>query len=133
MSNVDIKLLSTFVYLFQCLGPALIDIKKMCYQISDTGLCHIEKEHIYTLQEFREFQFKQLQEVTFLFIVIYDTKMVLIVCRSLPSFFYYCQVKNDLVKFQDLVKEVTICACRNYLKCIRKEEDEGVHTPYEDT
>ncbi|KAI9538400.1 Dynein heavy chain 6, axonemal [Dissostichus eleginoides] len=80
----------------ECLGPALIDIKKMCYQISDTGLCHIEKEHIYTLQEFREFQFKQLQEV-----------------------------KNDLEKFQDLVKEVTICACRNYLRCIPKEEDEG--------
>ncbi|XP_010793817.1 dynein heavy chain 6, axonemal-like [Notothenia coriiceps] len=79
----------------ECLGPALIDIKKMCYQISDTGLCHIEKEHIYTLQGFREFQFKQLQEV-----------------------------KNDLEKFQDLVKEVTICACRNYLKCIPKEEDE---------
>ncbi|KAK5899926.1 hypothetical protein CesoFtcFv8_009352 [Champsocephalus esox] len=79
----------------ECLGPALIDIKKMCYQISDTGLCHIEKEHIYTLQEFREFQFQQLQEV-----------------------------KNDLEKFQDLVKEVTICACRDYLKSIPKDEDE---------
>uniref|UniRef100_A0A8C3ADL9 Dynein axonemal heavy chain 6 n=1 Tax=Cyclopterus lumpus TaxID=8103 RepID=A0A8C3ADL9_CYCLU len=47
----------------QSLGSALIDIRKMCYQISDIGLCHMEKKHTYTLQEFQETQLKQLQEV----------------------------------------------------------------------
>ncbi|XP_059179969.1 dynein axonemal heavy chain 6 [Centropristis striata] len=69
----------------QSLGGALIDIKKMCYQISDTGLCHMEKKHTYTLQEFQEIQFKHLQEVL-----------------------------NDLEKFQDLAKEVTVFGCHNY-------------------
>lgn len=58
-------LLSTFVYILQSLSPALIDIRKLCYQISDTGLCHIEKKHTYTLQEFQDTQFKQVQEVPF--------------------------------------------------------------------
>ncbi|GAA6230347.1 dynein heavy chain 6, axonemal-like [Lates japonicus] len=70
----------------ESLSPALIDIRKMCYQIRDTGLCHMEKKHTYTLQEFQDAQFKQLQEIL-----------------------------NDLEKFQDLVKEVAVCACRNYL------------------
>lgn len=35
----------------------------MCYQISDTGLFHLEDKHTYTLQEFHDTQFKQLQEV----------------------------------------------------------------------
>ncbi|KAM9363597.1 dynein axonemal heavy chain 6 [Symphorus nematophorus] len=65
----------------QCVGPALIDIRKMCYQISNTGLFHMEKKHTYTLHEFQSIQFKQLQEVL-----------------------------SDLVKFRDLVKEVTVCA-----------------------
>ena len=47
----------------QSLRPALLDIRKMCDQISDTGLCHIEKKHTYTLQEFKDIQYKQLQEV----------------------------------------------------------------------
>ncbi|XP_023277881.1 dynein heavy chain 6, axonemal [Seriola lalandi dorsalis] len=67
------------------LSPALIDIRKMCYQISDTGLFRMEKKHTYTLQEFQDTLFKQQQEIL-----------------------------NDLEKFQDLVKEVTVCACHNY-------------------
>uniref|UniRef100_A0A3Q3ICB6 AAA+ ATPase domain-containing protein n=1 Tax=Monopterus albus TaxID=43700 RepID=A0A3Q3ICB6_MONAL len=66
--------------------PALIDIRKMCNQISDMGLCHMEKKHTYSLREFKDTQFKQLQEVL-----------------------------NDLEKFRDLVKEVILCACHNYL------------------
>ncbi|XP_037621211.1 dynein heavy chain 6, axonemal [Sebastes umbrosus] len=69
----------------ESLSPALMDIKKMCSQISDAGMCHIETKRSYTLQEFLDIQFKQLQEML-----------------------------NDLEKFQDLVKEVTICACRNW-------------------
>uniref|UniRef100_A0A3B4T6A4 Dynein axonemal heavy chain 6 n=1 Tax=Seriola dumerili TaxID=41447 RepID=A0A3B4T6A4_SERDU len=67
------------------LSPALLDIRKMCYQISDTGLFRMEKKHTYTLQEFQDTLFKQQQEIL-----------------------------NDLEKFQDLVKEVTVCACHNY-------------------
>ncbi|XP_032365374.1 dynein heavy chain 6, axonemal [Etheostoma spectabile] len=70
----------------QPLRSALIDIRKMCYQISDTGLFHIEKKHTYTLQEFQDVHYKQLQEVS-----------------------------SNLKKFQDLVKEVTVSACSNYL------------------
>nr|XP_029134611.1 dynein heavy chain 6, axonemal [Labrus bergylta] len=65
---------------------ALIDIRKMCCQISDTGLFHVEKNHTYSLSEFQGIQFKQLQEVS-----------------------------TDIKKFEDLIKEVTICGCRNYL------------------
>ncbi|XP_070836417.1 dynein axonemal heavy chain 6 [Chaetodon trifascialis] len=78
----------------QSLSPALIDIRKMCYQISDTGLCHMEKKHTYTLQEFKDIQFKQLQEVL-----------------------------TDLKKFQGLVKEVTVCACHNYLSECQPSSD----------
>uniref|UniRef100_UPI0037E80358 dynein axonemal heavy chain 6-like isoform X2 n=1 Tax=Semicossyphus pulcher TaxID=241346 RepID=UPI0037E80358 len=70
----------------QSLGPALRDIRKMCCQISDMDLYHWDKKHTYSLHEFQDIQFKQLQEVS-----------------------------TDLKKFQGLVKEVTICACRNYL------------------
>ncbi|XP_062296546.1 dynein axonemal heavy chain 6 [Scomber scombrus] len=70
----------------ESLSPALVDIRKMCYQISDTGLCNMEKKHTYTLQEFLDAQFNKLQEIM-----------------------------SDLEKFQDLAKEVTVSACRNYL------------------
>lgn len=35
----------------------------MCSQISDTGLCHIEQKHTYTLWDFKDTQVKQLQKV----------------------------------------------------------------------
>ena len=35
----------------------------MCYRISDMGLCRVEKGHTYTLDEFRNAQFEQLEEV----------------------------------------------------------------------
>ena len=63
MMSVDVMVLLTCVCVIQSLSPALMDIRKMCYQISDTGLCHIEKKHTYTLQEFQDAQFKKLQEV----------------------------------------------------------------------
>lgn len=52
-----------FLCLLQCLRPALADIWKMCSQISDTGLCHIEQKHTYTLWDFQDIQVKQLQKV----------------------------------------------------------------------
>ncbi|KAM8878755.1 dynein axonemal heavy chain 6 isoform 3-T3 [Spinachia spinachia] len=69
----------------QCQRCALLDIRKMCNQIGDTSLCHIEKKHTYTLKEFQDIQSKQLQKML-----------------------------SDLMKFQDLVKEVTVSACQNY-------------------
>lgn len=47
----------------QSLGPALLDIKKMCYQLTETGLFHIQAKYTYTLAEFQDFQFTQLEEV----------------------------------------------------------------------
>lgn len=34
---------------------------------------------------------------------------------SSSSFVHYGKTLTDLEKFEDLVKEVTACACRNYL------------------
>ncbi|XP_037101848.1 dynein heavy chain 6, axonemal [Syngnathus acus] len=68
------------------LSTALTDVWKMCYQIRTTNMCLIKKTHTYTLQEFHEAQFTQVEET-----------------------------KIDLKNFQDLVKEVTLCSCSNFL------------------
>ncbi|XP_070710496.1 dynein axonemal heavy chain 6 [Pempheris klunzingeri] len=80
------SLRSRLFFVSQSLGTALVDIKKMCCQFCDIGVCHIEKKHTYTLQEFQDIQFKQLQEIL-----------------------------ADLEKFQELAKEVALCACHNFL------------------
>ncbi|XP_023392189.1 dynein heavy chain 6, axonemal [Pteropus vampyrus] len=46
------------------LRPALLKINELCYQLSFMGLCHIEKGHTYTLQEFKAAQVIRLAEVT---------------------------------------------------------------------
>uniref|UniRef100_G3T3T9 Dynein axonemal heavy chain 6 n=1 Tax=Loxodonta africana TaxID=9785 RepID=G3T3T9_LOXAF len=46
------------------LRPALLKINELCYQLSFMGLCHIEKGHTYTLQEFKAAQVIRLGEVT---------------------------------------------------------------------
>nr|XP_019939373.1 PREDICTED: dynein heavy chain 6, axonemal [Paralichthys olivaceus] len=81
------SLQNNLFFVNQFLSSALIDIRKMCYQISDTGLCHMEQKHNCTLQQFQDTQFKQLQKIL-----------------------------DDLKKFEVLVKEVTLCACRNFLE-----------------
>ena len=52
-----------FMFPFQSLRPALLNVREMCYRISDMGLCRVEKGHTYTLDEFRNAQFEQLEEV----------------------------------------------------------------------
>ncbi|XP_015770017.1 PREDICTED: dynein heavy chain 6, axonemal-like [Acropora digitifera] len=68
------------------LRPALLNVREMCYRISDMGLCKVEKGHTYTLDEFRNAQFEQLEEVA-----------------------------GRLAEFRDLVKEVVRSACRTAL------------------
>ncbi|XP_075463117.1 dynein axonemal heavy chain 6 isoform X2 [Ascaphus truei] len=68
------------------LRPAILNVQEMCYRISDMGLCRIEKGYTYTLEEFTEKQFKQLEEVT-----------------------------NRLSEFRDLATEVVRSACRTAL------------------
>ncbi|KAG9342632.1 hypothetical protein JZ751_016069 [Albula glossodonta] len=70
----------------ESLRPALIDIREMCYRISDMGLCRIEKGRTYTLAEFQSTQHKQLEEVS-----------------------------ARLAEFRELVKEVVRNACRTAL------------------
>ncbi|XP_066516038.1 dynein axonemal heavy chain 6 isoform X2 [Hoplias malabaricus] len=70
-------------FINETLRPALIDIREMCYRISDMGLCRIEKEHTYTLQDFQDTQYTQLEEVS-----------------------------SRLDEFRELVKEVVGTACR---------------------
>ncbi|XP_064645339.1 dynein axonemal heavy chain 6-like [Lineus longissimus] len=68
------------------LRPALLNVREMCYRISDMGLCKVEKGHTYSLSEFREAQFEQLNEVA-----------------------------GRLTEFRELVKEVVRSACRTAL------------------
>ncbi|KAM6971776.1 dynein axonemal heavy chain 6 [Aplochiton taeniatus] len=67
----------------ESLRPALIDIREMCYRISDMGLCRIEKDSTYTLEFFQGKQYQQLEEVS-----------------------------SRLAEFRELVKEVARTACR---------------------
>ncbi|XP_025054886.1 dynein heavy chain 6, axonemal [Alligator sinensis] len=68
------------------LRPAVLNVQEMCYRISDMGLCRIEKGYTYTLEEFRNVQFKQLNEVA-----------------------------SRLSEFRELAKEVVRSACRTAL------------------
>lgn len=70
----------------QSLRPALLNVREMCYRISDMGLCKVEKGHTYTLKDFKDAQFTQLAEVS-----------------------------GRLQEFRDLVKEVVRSACRTAL------------------
>lgn len=66
--------------------PALLNIREMCYQISNMSLCKIESGKTYTLEEFKQTQLEQLK-----------------------------QVSKRLSEFRDLVKEVASSACRSAL------------------
>ena len=45
------------------LRPALLNVREMCYRISDMGLCRVEKGNTYTLNDFSKAQFTQLDKV----------------------------------------------------------------------
>ncbi|TGZ67987.1 hypothetical protein CRM22_004505 [Opisthorchis felineus] len=68
------------------LRPALLNVREMCYRISDMGLCKLEKGKTYTLLEFLTNQVNQLNEVC-----------------------------TRLCEFRELVKEVVRSACRTAL------------------
>ncbi|XP_060075174.1 dynein axonemal heavy chain 6-like [Ylistrum balloti] len=68
------------------LRPALLNVREMCHRISDMGLCKVEKGNTYTLTDFKDAQFKQLEEVA-----------------------------GRLTEFRELVKEVVRSACRTAL------------------
>lgn len=60
----SIKSLETNLFLLQeALRPALLNIREMCFRISDMSLCKIEKKHTYTLQQFTENQHQTLLQV----------------------------------------------------------------------
>ncbi|KAM4706665.1 dynein axonemal heavy chain 6 [Discoglossus pictus] len=69
-----------------CLCPALLHVQQMCYQMCNMSLCSIEKGYIYTLDEFVENQFKQMEEVA-----------------------------NRLTDLRELSKEIVRSACRTAL------------------
>lgn len=52
-----------FYFVIQYLSPALTDIMEMCYHISKTHLCDMERMRTYTLQEFKDTQLDYLQKV----------------------------------------------------------------------
>ncbi|KAF8563749.1 hypothetical protein P879_10920 [Paragonimus westermani] len=68
------------------LRPALLNVREMCYRISDMGLCKLDKGKTYTLLEFLTNQVNQLNEVC-----------------------------TRLCEFRELVKEVVRSACRTAL------------------
>lgn len=49
--------------LLQSLRPALLNIRELCYRISDMSLCRIETRRTHTLEEFQSAQYTQLKEV----------------------------------------------------------------------
>ncbi|XP_047672459.1 dynein axonemal heavy chain 6 isoform X2 [Tachysurus fulvidraco] len=85
----------------ESLRPALINIRELCYRISDMSLCKIEKHRMYTLEEFQADQYTQLNEVS-----------------------------SWLREFRELVKEVALTACNTsmleagYLPDYCKDGDE---------
>uniref|UniRef100_A0A1I8GGQ9 DHC_N2 domain-containing protein n=1 Tax=Macrostomum lignano TaxID=282301 RepID=A0A1I8GGQ9_9PLAT len=68
------------------LRPAILNVREMCYRISDMGLCKIDKGRTYRLPDFKTAQQEQLDEVS-----------------------------KRLKEFRDLVKEVVRTACRTAL------------------
>ena len=77
---------SLFLFFKQSLRPALLNVRELCYRISDMGLCKVEKGHTYALEEFKNTQMTQLSEV-----------------------------HERLIEFRGLVKEVVRSACRTAL------------------
>lgn len=117
----------TFVYVNQNLSPALMDIRKMCCQLIETGFCHVKKKYAYTLQEFQDSKIKQLQEVqlykNFSYICVYVyvyTDIVCFITLVIRLLLHYCflsyyQAYSDLKGFHELVKEETVYTCGRYL------------------
>ncbi|XP_017317258.1 dynein axonemal heavy chain 6 isoform X2 [Ictalurus punctatus] len=66
----------------ESLRPALLNIRELCYRISDMSLCRIETRRTHTLEEFQSAQYTQLKEVS-----------------------------SRLAEFRELVKEVAVTAC----------------------
>uniref|UniRef100_A0A452TJF6 Dynein axonemal heavy chain 6 n=1 Tax=Ursus maritimus TaxID=29073 RepID=A0A452TJF6_URSMA len=85
------------------LRPALLKINELCYHLSFMGLCHIEKCHTYTLQEFKVAQVIRLKEVT-----------------------------ERLEEFRNEAKNVLRKACRIALRAEGFIPDDCPHKPVED-
>ncbi|KAK7883886.1 hypothetical protein WMY93_027009 [Mugilogobius chulae] len=83
------------------LGPALLDIRKLCNQILSTGLFRLDRKQTYSLKEFQDFQSEQLQEV-----------------------------RNDLDSFYGLVKELAISGCRNAFLKLKSNDEDGDDEDY---
>uniref|UniRef100_A0A6I8NU96 Dynein axonemal heavy chain 6 n=1 Tax=Ornithorhynchus anatinus TaxID=9258 RepID=A0A6I8NU96_ORNAN len=73
-------------FVHDSLRPAVLNVREMCCRVGDVSLCHIEKGHIYTLEEFRNNQFKNLEKVS-----------------------------TQLMDFRDVAKEVVRNACQTAL------------------
>ncbi|XP_047601385.1 dynein axonemal heavy chain 6 isoform X2 [Lutra lutra] len=85
------------------LRPALLKINELCYHLSFMGLCHIEKCHTYTLQEFKVAQIIRLEEVI-----------------------------EHLEEFRNEAKNVVRKACQNALHAAGFIPDDCLHKPVDD-
>uniref|UniRef100_A0A8C5FLE3 Dynein, axonemal, heavy chain 6 n=1 Tax=Gadus morhua TaxID=8049 RepID=A0A8C5FLE3_GADMO len=56
------SLQESLIIVNKSLRPALMDIREMCYRLSDLGLCHSEADRTYGLREFQEIQHRHLEE-----------------------------------------------------------------------
>ncbi|VCW69734.1 unnamed protein product [Gulo gulo] len=86
------------------LRPALLKINELCYHLSFMGLCHIEKCHTYTLQEFKVAQIIRLEEVI-----------------------------EHLEEFRNEAKNVVRKACQNALHAAGFIPDDCLHKPFDDS
>ncbi|CAF1159117.1 unnamed protein product, partial [Didymodactylos carnosus] len=92
-------LVDNLFLLQEALRPALLNIREMCFRISDMSLCKIERRYTYTLNEFNENQNQTLG-----------------------------QVATRLQEFRDLVKDVVASACRTRLFEAGFVPDDFLHT-----
>ncbi|XP_056443291.1 dynein axonemal heavy chain 6 [Gadus chalcogrammus] len=81
------SLQESLIIVNKSLRPALMDIREMCYRLSDLGLCHSEADRTYGLREFQEIQHRHLEEVS-----------------------------SRLEEFREQVKAVAMDACRSAMR-----------------
>ena len=106
---------------FQSLRPALLNVREMCHRISEMGLCQIDKDRTYTLSEFREAQFNQLNDVstspTLSDFVLYTISLS--DCVSYTRFLCHivCHIQDFFVRLWVLRKS-SLSDCGSYARFI---------------
>uniref|UniRef100_A0A671M2D2 Dynein heavy chain linker domain-containing protein n=1 Tax=Sinocyclocheilus anshuiensis TaxID=1608454 RepID=A0A671M2D2_9TELE len=116
----------------ESLRPALIDIKEMCYHISDMPLCRIEKDHTYTLKEFQSAQYKQLEEVREICVCVflYDSSQKMSYTQQANKS-YHCKRLTCFIRLADylIVNTTHMLVVNSISKLLSVFQEHITHTP----